>query len=168
MGGEGSSRGLIELLERRMLLSTVFSTGNFGGGSSGPPLGNLTDNNGTLLYVNDDSIYGSELWRSDGMGATMVKDIRRGAEGGFVLGGDSYYQQPTRDNDLVMVGGRTFFVADDGVTGAELWVSDGSTAGTYLVRDIVKGAGASLPTYLTNVNGTLFFFTGGGSTSLQL
>jgi ELWxxDGT repeat protein len=167
MGGGESRRGLVEQLERRILLSTFESVGYLGG-PPGPPLGNLTDNNGTLLYVNNDSIYGPELWRSDGVGAAMVKDIHRGAGGGFVLAGDSYYQQPERDNDLVTVGGRTFFVADDGVTAAELWVSDGSRAGTYLVRDIVKGAGASLPSYLTNVNGTLFFFTGDGSTALQL
>jgi ELWxxDGT repeat protein len=154
-----------EPLECRTLLSVSIDFGGFG--SSGPPLGDLTDHNGTLLYVNDDSIYGPELWRSDGIGAAMVKDIRRGPAGGLVLGASSSYQ-PLRDNALVTVGGMTFFVADDGMNGPELWRSDGTAAGTFLVRDIVKGAGGSSPTYLTDVGGTLFFFTGDQSSTLQL
>ncbi|HOT83613.1 MAG TPA: hypothetical protein PLQ12_09975, partial [Candidatus Defluviicoccus seviourii] len=31
---------------------------------------------------------------------------------------------------------RAFFSADDGTTGQELWVTDGTTAGTTLTRDI--------------------------------
>ncbi|HQR14657.1 MAG TPA: Ig-like domain-containing protein [Nitrospira sp.] len=53
--------------------------------------------------------------------------------------------------------GTLFFTAGDGVNGVELWKSDGTAAGTVLVKDIVPGISSSTPELLTNVNGTLFF-----------
>ena len=40
---------------------------------------------------------------------------------------------------LTGVGGKLFFAADDGIRGAELWKSDGTEAGTVLVKDINAG-----------------------------
>jgi ELWxxDGT repeat protein len=55
------------------------------------------------------------------------------------------------------VGGQLFFHADDGVHGDELWTSDGTDAGTTLVKDVNPGGGSSNISEPTNVNGTLFF-----------
>ena len=38
--------------------------------------------------------------------------------------------------NLTAVGDTLFFEADDGTTGDELWASDGTEAGTRLVREI--------------------------------
>jgi ELWxxDGT repeat protein len=64
--------------------------------------------------------------------------------------------------------GTLFFRANDGVNGDELWRSDGTSAGTTLVKDIVTGSGSSNPSYLANVNGTLFFRANDGVNGYEL
>mgnify|MGYP001247202400 FL=1 len=58
---------------------------------------------------------------------------------------------------LTNVNGTLFFAAYDATNGYELWKSDGTEAGTVMVKDILPGIASSSPYYLTNVNGTLFF-----------
>ncbi|HEV3079098.1 MAG TPA: ELWxxDGT repeat protein, partial [Gemmataceae bacterium] len=55
-------------------------------------------------------------------------------------------------SSLVAIGSTTYFSANDGVHGSELWKSDGTAGGTGIVSSSAVG-----PTNLTNVNGTLFF-----------
>jgi ELWxxDGT repeat protein len=68
---------------------------------------------------------------------------------------------------LVAVGATTYFSADDGIHGQELWKSDGSGAATTLVADINPGSEGSYPGNLTNVNGTLFFRNAIKKTNLE-
>ncbi len=63
---------------------------------------------------------------------------------------------------LTQVGSTLFFAANDGVHGVELWKSDGTAAGTKMVKDIHPGSKSSWPENLVNVNGTLFFFADDG------
>ena len=82
----------IEGLERRTLFSTLtlIGTNNTGIFTSGPPqppdtappLYGMVPLRGNLLYVNDDGIHGSELYRSDGTqaGTVLVKDINPGPQ----------------------------------------------------------------------------------------
>ena len=58
------------------------------------------------------------------------------------------------------IGAITYFVADDGQTGRELWKTDGTEGGTSLVKDIFKGSGDAFDpgtTWLANLNGKLVF-----------
>lgn len=59
--------------------------------------------------------------------------------------------------DLVVSQGVAYFTADDGVSGRELWRSDGSPAGTRLVADIIAGAEGSSPDNLIVLNGKILF-----------
>jgi ELWxxDGT repeat protein len=56
--------------------------------------------------------------------------------------------------------GLLYFAVNDGVSGNELWRTDGTSAGTVLVRDIVPGAGSSSPTQMLQVGSNLFFAAG--------
>ena len=58
---------------------------------------------------------------------------------------------------LTVFNGALYFKADDGSTGSELWKTDGTAAGTVMVKDINSGAGDSYPSYLTVFNGALYF-----------
>jgi len=117
----------------------------------------LTNVGGTLFFLADDGISGTELWRSDGTsaGTTLVKDINPGPSGSSA-------------RHLIAVGNTLFFVANDGTSGFELWKSDGSAAGTVRVKDIHPGSGDSSPEHLTVVGGTLFFNAFDGSSGLEL
>jgi ELWxxDGT repeat protein len=50
----------------------------------------------------------------------------------------------------------------------ELWKSNGTAAGTVLVKNIDPGGGSSYPSNLTNVSGTLFFAATDGTHGVEL
>ncbi len=57
----------------------------------------------------------------------------------------------------VVMGSVTFYAGYDGIHGYELWRTDGTAAGTWMVRDICLGACGSAPEWLAAAEGTLFF-----------
>jgi ELWxxDGT repeat protein len=60
--------------------------------------------------------------------------------------------------DSVTLNGVSYFAADDGVHGKELWKSNGTTTGTMMVRDLVPGStGADVQSFDV-VNGHVLFF----------
>lgn len=75
---------------------------------------------------------------------TMLKDINLTSGAGSSPAG------------FTEVNGTTFFVADDGVNGRELWCSDGSPEGTRLLKDI-NSSGSSSPQSMIGFNGEVYF-----------
>lgn len=72
---------------------------------------------------------------------------------------------------LTATNGIVYFSANDGESnaGLELWRSDGTTEGTWMVKDIKSGQGTSSnPSYLTNVDGILYFIADDYATGREL
>lgn len=79
--------------------------------------------------------------------AVLVKDINPGAGNGV-----SQYRER-----FVALGGKLFFPGNDGQNGEELWVSDGTTGGTVMLKDIYPGGIGSQPQNLAVFNGKVYF-----------
>jgi ELWxxDGT repeat protein len=120
---------------------------------------NPTDVNGTLYFTTDLEGPGQELWATDGTaaGTRRIKTVNPSPS-------SNPFGPPgvARLRQLTAVGTKLYFAADDGAHGAELWVSDGTAAGTKLVRDINPGGG-SAPTDLTALNGKVYFTADDGT-----
>ncbi len=92
----------------------------------------------------------SELWITDGtdINTTRIRDILPGTIGSL-------------PSDLIVgpsaMGSRVYFTAHDGVRGRELWITDGTHAGTQIVKDIVPGIDGSMPRSITLVDDRVYF-----------
>ncbi|QDV40809.1 PA14 domain protein [Stieleria neptunia] len=120
-------------------------------------LRDLTASGGNLFFTAYHYDSGYELWIHDqAVGGTMlVKDINPD---------QTIIDRP---RELTDVDGTLFFTSyENGYYNRELWMSDGSEAGTMMVKDLAIDTSdpldpdpsiSSYPTYLTNVDGVLFF-----------
>ncbi|MEO8147229.1 MAG: ELWxxDGT repeat protein [Bacteroidia bacterium] len=131
---------------------TTFKTDNYGGPSRTIAMGNK------LFFSAYDPVNGRELWCTDGTapGTYMVKDINPGSGNGIA----DYFEYT-----VYVMNGILYFKGNDGITGPELWRSDGTAAGTYLLKDLTAGATGTGIGYFTSVNNILYF-TGGTGTQL--
>jgi len=116
-------------------------------GAPGSDPGPWTTVNGRAVFVADSAATGRELWVSDGTagGTTLLLDAQPGAIGSFptLLG-------PLSVNGVVDPT-RLLFLLDDGTTGQELWVTDGTPAGTVLFKDANAGAFGSFAVGQTEI-----------------
>lgn len=124
------------------------------------PLGSVVAGD-TLFFLADDGIHGWELWKSDGTedGTGLVKDIRPGPDGSVPF---------NLSTALVEADGILFFVADDGVHGPELWTSDGTEAGTSLVKDLLPGPYGLATFQCASLGGALVFVADDGIHGTEL
>ncbi|RYY72006.1 MAG: T9SS type A sorting domain-containing protein [Chitinophagaceae bacterium] len=114
-------------------------------------LGNINADRTAMLFTNGRLYFtqGGTLWSTDGTEAGTAAVKTTGTIPGSI-------QQLTASN------GKIIFIANGGGTGLEPWVSDGTDAGTFLLKDIYPGStGSENPGYgsfyLTDVNGIVFF-----------
>jgi ELWxxDGT repeat protein len=120
---------------------------------------NLVAVNNKLFFTARDLEHGEELWAFDGTtgAALRVKDVNPILNINYSTDPATAEGASSSPSKLVAVGTKLFFQANDGANGTELWVSDGTSEGTSLVKDIQVGAYGSYPTDLVAFENNLFF-----------
>ena len=110
---------------------------------------------------------GLELWITDGTetGTTILKDIKPNGDG-FLNDNRAH----VRINQFKKLNNELYFYADDGVKGMELWKTNGTEAGTFMIKDINNGFSGSYrpaldqrPTFLEHNNELYFYVSSLGS-----
>lgn len=100
--------------------------------------------NSKLYFTADDGVKGRELWVTDGTtaGTVMVRDIniRNGQTLALIGSPNSESSNPT---GLHVWKNKLYFSASNGTGGQELWSSDGTSAGTVLIKDINPNGGSN-------------------------
>ncbi len=115
---------------------------------------------GIAYFWADDGTNGWELWRSDGTrsGTRIVANIRP----------DDRIVDGVIAPPILAVNGILYFQNNDGASGEELWRSDGTADGTYLVRDVRAGSASADIDQLTVLGSRLFFTANDGSHGIEL
>lgn len=117
--------------------------------------------NEILWFIAQDDVHGAEMWVSDGTvaGTSIVKDIGPGSGGISIIDGNDDYQVDGRDV--------IFLSLSDGTHGYEPWITDGTSAGTFLLKDINPN-GDSNPNSFGAVSGSFYFSADNGSIGEEL
>jgi ELWxxDGT repeat protein len=148
------------------------------GAANGSYPSSFTVINGTLYFTANNPTSGRELWKSDGTpnGTVMVKELVNGPVGGFNTADQyGYYSHPF--NVVFQNGNQFFFTANNypsapgsGYTNdIELFFSDGTAGGTYMLKDIYPGAAnGSYPSSFTVINGILYFTANNATSGREL
>lgn len=113
-------------------------------------------NNKLLFYTSSTNSSEKTLWVSDGtaLGTFELSKIKDSNISGLI-------------ESFVSVNGVTIVSGEDDIHGNELWVTDGTIAGTSFFVDLNYSNG-SYPTKFTNVDGDLFFKARGKEYGYQL
>ena len=104
------------------------------------------------------------LLKSDGTkdGTVFVKDINSGSNLAF----------PGNNPNFFVFNNALYFVAYTPANGTEIWKTDGTEAGTVLLRDINVGTGSITTSpynlHFTILNGFLYFLANDGGGNVQL
>lgn len=141
---------------------------NPGANGSHPTISNSVVLNNKLVFSASTDDSGYELWVTDGTtaGTSMLKDINTADGTGSIpflwpawinyadlndgTGNSEIYNRSANFNGFI------FFTADNGTDGVELYKTDGTTAGTMLVKNINPAGDGAGYSYLYTKAGVVF------------
>ncbi len=111
----------------------------------------LSATTGKIIFQAFSATNGNEVWVTDGTteGTVLLKDIIEGGASGIPGLGNNYYDASFAD----IGNGKVLFQAYTSSNGYELWITDGTTAGTQLLKDINAGSANGLNWGLGTVTG---------------
>ena len=155
-----------------------FLENNGGNNPEGSNPEDLIEFNGKLYFSADDGESGRELFVSDGTaeGTQLLVDLNPG------ISPPGYYRPSSVNSsapgNFIEFNGKLYFSANDGESGSELFVSDGTAEGTQLVVDLNPGisyfsyappvASASNPGDFIEFNDQLYFSADDGTFGREL
>ena len=136
---------LISLLFNRLVAQQLVKDIRPGSYGSGP--GGLIAHNGYVFFTADTTKTGnnSKLWRTDGT-----------SEGTILLSPNNI-DYGAQFHKKAIANGFLFFAATHPVYGFELFKTDGTVAGTSMVKDIFVGPNSSMVSELFAFNGNVYF-----------
>ncbi|RYU95746.1 ELWxxDGT repeat protein [Emticicia agri] len=108
-----------------------------------------------IFFSATDGVNGRELWKTNGTiaGTSLVKDINLTSS----LDESYTFSSNSTRRKFVDANGKLFFIANNGPDGFELWKSDGTTAGTSMVKEFVPGPVSSELYNLQAFGSNLYF-----------
>lgn len=104
--------------------------------------------NNELFFTAYHPTYGNELWKAKGLDVQLVKDFNPGTADGFT---ESNLPSMAQLNENLLI------LADDGLHGRELWTSNGTRAGTVLLKDTLPGPESGAFNILGQNSNTVYF-----------
>nr|WP_321236494.1 ELWxxDGT repeat protein [uncultured Psychroserpens sp.] len=122
------------------------------GDSGGSDAKDFFEANGNVYFTAyGDAGIGRELYITDGTspGTVLLKNINPTIA--FTNAANS------NPNNFTVFNNMLYFTANDAINGDELWMTDGTTAGTQMVLDLYPGATGSIPSDLYVYNNALYF-----------
>lgn len=155
-----------------VMVKDIWPGGN--SGLSNSSLKELVVAGNNVFFRAYDGVNGWELWRSDGTAARtiLVKDIYPGSyrrRTGSRWGWGTYttYSNNSNPGSFSKAGSNVLFRAYNATGGAELWKTDGTSAGTVMVKDIWPG-GSSSPQNFGAMGDTVYFTAQDGVNGYEL